>query len=117
MSKVKGKTREEIINNLAERIDKFEQYNAPHSQAIAVMALHLANRLGLSQADAKAIAEAARLHDIGLYAMSPAYHTAPVALRFEQRLDLWRHSIIGEQEMAKREASRYAQLLVRWHHE
>lgn len=117
MSKVKGKTREEIINNLAERIDKFEQYSIPHSQAMADMALHLANRLGLSQADAKAIAEAARLHDIGLYAMSPAYHTTPAALRFEQRLDLWRHSIIGEQEMAKREASRYAQLLVRWHHE
>jgi len=39
------------------------------------------------------------------------------ALRFQDRLDLWRHSIIGEQEMAKREASRYAQLLVRWHHE
>jgi hypothetical protein len=117
VSKVKGKTREEIINNLAERIDKFEQYSTPHSQAMAEMALHLANRLGLSQADAKAIAEAARLHDIGLYALSPAYHATPAALRFEQRLDLWRHSIIGEQEMAKREASRYAQLLVRWHHE
>jgi hypothetical protein len=117
VSKVKGKTREEIINNLAERIDKFEQYTTPHSQIMADMALHLANRLGLSQADTKAIAEAARLHDIGLYAMSPAYHTTPTALRFEQRLDLWRHSIIGEQEMAKREASRYAQLLVRWHHE
>lgn len=117
MSKVKGKTREEIINNLAERIDKFEQYAAPHSQAMADMALHMANRLGLSQADAKAIAEAARLHDIGLYAMAPTYHANAAALRFEQRLDLWRHSIIGEQEMAKREASRYAQLLVRWHHE
>jgi hypothetical protein len=117
VSKVKGKTREEIINNLAERIDKFEQYAAPHSQAMADMALHMANRLGLSQADAKAIAEAARLHDIGLYAMAPTYYANPAALRFEQRLDLWRHSIIGEQEMAKREASRYAQLLVRWHHE
>jgi HD-GYP domain-containing protein (c-di-GMP phosphodiesterase class II) len=113
VSKGKGKTREEIINNLAERIDKFERYANPHSQAMADMALHLANRLGLSQADAKAIAEAARLHDIGLYTMSPAYHATAAALRFTERLDLWRHSIIGEQEMAKREASRYAQLLVR----
>jgi hypothetical protein len=117
VSKGKGKTREEIINNLAERIDKFERYTNPHSQAMADMALHLANRLGLSQADAKAIAEAARLHDIGLYTMSPAYHATSATLRFTERLDLWRHSIIGEQEMAKREASRYAQLLVRWHHE
>jgi hypothetical protein len=117
VSKVKGKTREEMVQNLAVRIDKFEQYGAPHSQAMAEMALHLANRLGLSQADAKAITEAARLHDIGLYAMTPVYHATASALRFEQRLDLWRHSIIGEQEMAKAEASRYAQLLVRWHHE
>jgi hypothetical protein len=117
VSKVKGKTREEVINNLAERIDKFEQYTTPHSQAMADMARHLARRLGLSQADAAIISEAARLHDIGLLAMAPAYHGSPAAPRFEERLDLWRHSIIGEQEMAKREASRYAQLLVRWHHE
>jgi HD-GYP domain-containing protein (c-di-GMP phosphodiesterase class II) len=117
VSKVKGKTREEVINSLAERIDKFEKYSTPHSQAMADMAMHMARRLGLSQADANVIAEAARLHDIGLLALSPAYHAAPTAPRFEERLDLWRHSIIGEQEMAKREASRYAQLLVRWHHE
>jgi hypothetical protein len=117
VSKGTGKTREEIINNLGERIDKFERYAGAHSQAMADMALHLANRLGLSQGDARAIAEAAHLHDIGLYSMSPAYHSGPATLRFEERLDLWRHSIIGEQEMAKREASRYAQLLVRWHHE
>ncbi|HKF56649.1 MAG TPA: HD domain-containing phosphohydrolase, partial [Blastocatellia bacterium] len=35
----------------------------------------------------------------------------------EQRMDLWRHSIIGEQAMARRNASRHSQLLVRWHHE
>lgn len=117
MSKAQGKTREEILDSLAERIDKFESYSTPHSRALAQLATWLARRFGLAAAEVTAIAEAARLHDIGLYAMSPLYHSSPGVLRFEDRLDLWRHSIIGEQEMAKREFSRHAQLLVRWHHE
>jgi len=77
----------------------------------------LARRMGLAETDISAIVEAARLHDIGLYAMSPSYHASPGPLSFEQRLDLWRHSVVGEQQMSKREAARHAQLLVRWHHE
>jgi hypothetical protein len=113
----KGKTREEIINRLADRIDTFEKYDQPHSRLMAELAEHLARRFGLATIDVDAIAEAARLHDIGLYAMSPAYHSLSRPLSFEARLDLWRHPIIGEQQMAKRDASRHAQLLVRWHHE
>ena len=117
METAKGKTREEIINRLADRIDSFEQYNQPHSRLMAALAWHLARRFGLAAADTDAIVEAAMLHDIGLYAMSPAYHSLPRPLGFEARLDLWRHPVIGEQQMAKRDAMRHAQLLVRWHHE
>jgi len=113
----KGKTREEIINRLADRIDSFEKYTQPHSRLMAALALHLARRFGLAAADVDAIVEAAMLHDIGLYAMSPSYHSLPRTLAFEARLDLWRHPVIGEQQMAKRDAMRHAQLLVRWHHE
>lgn len=117
MSKAQEKSRDEIINTLVSRIDKFEKYSIPHSQSMSELAAHLGRRFGLADADVEAIAEAARLHDIGLYAMSPAYHSSAKALRFEERLDLWRHPVIGEQEMAKRDCSRHAQLLVRWHHE
>ncbi|HJZ69864.1 MAG TPA: HD domain-containing phosphohydrolase [Blastocatellia bacterium] len=117
METSRGKTREEIINRLADRIDSFEKYTQPHSRLIAELATRLARRFGLASADVDAIGEAAMLHDIGLYAMSPAYHSAPRTLSFEARLDLWRHPVIGEQQMGKREANRHAQLLVRWHHE
>jgi hypothetical protein len=113
----KGKTREDIINRLADRIDSFEKYNQPHSRLMAELAAHLARRFGLATPDVDAITEAAMLHDIGLYTMSPAYHAFPRPLSFEARLDLWRHPVIGEQQMAKRDAMRHAQLLVRWHHE
>ncbi|MFY9611764.1 MAG: HD domain-containing phosphohydrolase [Blastocatellia bacterium] len=117
METAKGKTREEIINRLADRIDSFERYSQPHSKLMAELATRLARRLGLTESDISAVAEAALLHDIGLYAMSPAYCHSQGALSFQERLDLWRHPVIGEQQMAKREASRHAQLLVRWHHE
>jgi hypothetical protein len=113
----KGKTREETITRLAERIDRFEKYSPPHARVMAELAARLARRLGLGQSDINSIAEAAFLHDIGLYSMSPAYHSSPGPLSFDERMDLWRHSIIGEQQMSKRDATRHAQLLVRWHHE
>jgi len=113
----KGKTREETINRLADRIDTFEKYTQPHSRLMTALATSLARRFGLAAADVEAIAEAAMLHDIGLYAMSPAYHSLARPLNFEARLDLWRHPVIGEQQMSKRDAGRHAQLLVRWHHE
>jgi hypothetical protein len=113
----RGKSRQEFISKLAERIDSFENYSRSHSKLMASLATQLARRFGLTQPDISAIAEAALLHDIGLYAMAPAYQLAARPLTFEERMDLWRHPIIGEQQMAKRDATRHAQLLVRWHHE
>jgi len=113
----KGKTREDAINRLGDRIDTFEKYTQPHSRLMAELAGHLARRFGLAPSDIDAITEAAMLHDIGLYTMAPSYHAVPRPLSFEARLDLWRHPVIGEQQMAKRDSLRHAQLLVRWHHE
>jgi HD-GYP domain-containing protein (c-di-GMP phosphodiesterase class II) len=39
------------------------------------------------------------------------------SLTDEERLDLARHPVIGEQEAARASAGRPVQLLVRWHHE
>ena len=117
METAKGKTREETINKLADRIDSFERYTQPHSRLMAELAAHIARRFGLATSDVDAIIEAAMLHDIGLYAMSRAYNALPRPLSFEERLDLWRHPVIGEKQMVERDALRHAQLLVRWHHE
>ena len=63
METAKGKTREEIINRLADRIDSFERYLQPHSKLMAELATHLARRLGLTEPDKSAVAEAALLHE------------------------------------------------------
>ncbi|HEY6330126.1 MAG TPA: HD domain-containing phosphohydrolase [Blastocatellia bacterium] len=117
MGTATGKPREQITTRLAQYIDNFEKYSRPHSRLIADLSAQLANRIGVVTSDINAIAEAALLHDIGLYQMAPAYLAGTGPLSLEERIDLWRHPIIGEQEMAKRSASRHSQLLVRWHHE
>ena len=61
--------------------------------------------------------EAALVHDVGAMLMNREYIKTNRLLREEERLDMQRHTVIGEQEAAKRGLSRAVQLLVRWHHE
>jgi putative nucleotidyltransferase with HDIG domain len=107
----------ESLLKLAHTIDQFEQYTRSHAARMSQLAELIAVRLGLSGADLNAIKLAALLHDIGELAMdAPAVRTTG-PLEFKHRIELWRHPIIGEQQLAKRGLSRQVQLLVRWHHE
>ena len=49
--------------------------------------------------------------------MNREYIRASRLLREEERIDMQRHTVIGEQEAARRGLSRAVQLLVRRHHE
>ena len=55
METVKGKTREELISKLADRIDNFEKYPHPHSHLMAELAVIVARRLSLTETDIHAI--------------------------------------------------------------
>ena len=67
--------------------------------------------------DRKSLRVAALLHDLGETAMEREYISRPEVLTEEERIDLTRHPVIGEQEATRAGASRAAQLLIRWHHE
>ena len=60
---------------------------------------------------------AARMHDLGEVAMEREYIKRAGPLTAEEKIDLERHPVIGEQEAARASADRDVQLLVRWHHE
>lgn len=107
----------ESLIKLAHTIDMFEQYMRPHASQIARMAEALALRVGILAADLNALKIAALMHDIGEMIMdSPALRKSGY-IDFKHKIELWRHPIIGEQQLAKRELPKQAQLLVRWHHE
>ena len=98
-------------------MDAFEGYPHPHGQRIAVIADALAERFNFASHDRAALTQAALVHDIGAMLMNRDYIKTNRSLLEDERLDMQRHTVIGEQEAAKRGLSRAVQLLVRWHHE
>lgn len=103
---------------IAADADRFEAYAAgAHAARIAFFADALAIKFGLAAHDRFLLRQAALFHDAGEAAMNRDYIRAERVLRADERADLQRHPIVGEQEAAKRGLSRAVCLLVRWHHE
>ena len=107
----------EAFLELAKTADRFEQYDNPHAQRIAIIADELALVFHLARHDRGSLQAAALLHDLGEVAMERDYIQSARPLSAEERLDLARHPVIGEREASRVGADRAAQLLVRWHHE
>ena len=107
----------EAFVQLANTSDRFEQYEHPHATRIATIADELAKLFHLARQDRGSLRVAALLHDLGEVAMERDYIQSSQALTTNDRIDLFRHPVIGEREASRAGADRAAQLLVRWHHE
>lgn len=107
----------EAFTQLARTVDRFERYENPHAQRVATIADEIAHAFHLARHDRGSLYAAALLHDLGEAAMERDYIQADRALTADERIDLWRHPVIGEREASRAGADRAAQLLVRWHHE
>jgi len=107
----------EAFLQLAKTVDRFERYENPHAQRVAVIADEIALAFHLARHDRGSLHAAALLHDLGEAAMERDYIQARNGLSAEERVDLARHPVIGEREASRAGADRAAQLLVRWHHE
>jgi putative nucleotidyltransferase with HDIG domain len=108
---------EEKLLDLSTQIDEFEGYSHAHGLRIAEIADSIATGFGIEQQDRFVLQQAALIHDIGEMAMNRGYIRESRSLTPDERLDMQRHTVIGEQEAAKRGFTRGVQLLVRWHHE
>jgi HD-GYP domain-containing protein (c-di-GMP phosphodiesterase class II) len=105
------------LAQISAAMDEFEGYAHPHGRRIAVIADAIAEKFNFSSHDRQALRQAALVHDIGEMVMNREYIKASRLLREEERIDMQRHTVIGEQEAARRGLGRAVQLLVRWHHE
>ena len=108
---------EDKLLQIAAATDKFEGYAHPHAARIAIIADVLAQKFNLASHDRFSLQQAALVHDIGEALMNREYFKVDRPLRIEERVDMQRHPVIGEQEAAKQGFPRAVQLLVRWHHE
>lgn len=102
---------------LAEAADQFERYENPHAARIAAIADEMARVFQMARRDRRSLGGAALMHDLGEVAMERDYISRAGSLTEDERIDLARHPVIGEQEAARAGADRATQLLVRWHHE
>lgn len=107
----------ERLMKLALETDRIEGYTEPHAVMIARLAETVGRQVGLHGQDLTALKFAALAHDIGERGLKRNYLLQPNALSWEERLDLWRHPILGEQSAAELQLPRQAQLLIRWHQE
>lgn len=107
----------EAFVRLASATDDFEAYAHPHATRIARLADEVARLFHLGRHDRFSLRIAALAHDLGESAMERDYIKRNGPLNEEERLDLARHPVIGEQEAARAGADRGAQLIVRWHQE
>src|SRR5258706_4269343 len=106
-----------VFRRLGRKTDEFEVFQHAHAERIATLADEIANLFNLASKDRQSLRGAALLHDLGEATMERDYIKRPGTLTDEERLDLARHPIIGEQEAAKSGGDRATQLIVRWHHE
>ena len=107
----------DAFTQLASATDEFEQYKSLHAGRIAELADEIAQHFLLASRDRRSLRAAALLHDLGEAAMERDYIQRAAVLSDEERIDLARHPVIGEQEAARVGADRATTLLVRWHHE
>jgi HD-GYP domain-containing protein (c-di-GMP phosphodiesterase class II) len=108
---------DERLLRIAPQVDEFEGYADAHGRRIATIAEALGSAFNLASRDRFILGQAALVHDIGELKMNRDYIRSPRGLTADERLDLQRHPVIGEQETAKLGLPRGVQLLVRWHHE
>jgi len=113
----KHRVAREAYLQLAAAADEFEQYAHPHAARIAAIADRIGEQFHLAPQDRRSLRRAAYMHDLGEVAMERDYIQRAGPLTDEERADLSRHPVIGEQEAARASADRAVQLLVRWHHE
>jgi len=108
---------DERMLKIARATDEFEGYRHAHAARLAAISEALAQKFNLASHDCYSLRQAALVHDIGEPLMNREYIKSNRLLRDDERVDMQRHTVIGEQEAAKRGWNRAVQLLVRWHHE
>lgn len=108
---------DEKLLRLSAQMDRFEGYDGDHGVRISSISDSLAAGFNLASRERSLLRQAALLHDIGEMSMNREYIRSTRVLALNERIDLQRHPVIGEQETAKLGLPRGVQLIVRWHHE
>jgi putative nucleotidyltransferase with HDIG domain len=102
---------------LVATLDARDRYTAGHSTAVAIYARDIAKRMGLSEVEQELVHLCGLVHDVGKIGLAAGLLEKPGALTLEERREMERHSVIGEEIL--RNVDDYGEIssIVRHHHE
>lgn len=102
---------------LVATLDARDRYTAGHSAAVAIYARDIARRMGLSEREQELAHLCGLVHDVGKIGLPAGLLEKPGALTRDERREMERHSVIGEQIL--RNVDDYGEIasVVRSHHE
>jgi putative nucleotidyltransferase with HDIG domain len=102
---------------LVATLDARDRYTAGHSTAVAIYARDIAKRMGLPDHQQELVHLCGLVHDVGKIGLPAGLLEKPGALTLEERREMERHSVIGEEIL--RNVDDYSEIaaIVRHHHE
>ena len=102
---------------LVATLDARDRYTAGHSTAVAIYARDIATRMGLTEREQQLAHVCGLVHDVGKIGLPPGLLEKPGALSLEERREMERHSVIGEEIL--RNVDDYGEIaaIARHHHE
>jgi HD-GYP domain-containing protein (c-di-GMP phosphodiesterase class II) len=105
------------VRALAGAVEARDAYTAHHAERVAAYAVEIAAAIGLASDGSPALEYGFLLHDIGKIGVSDAILFKPGALSAQEREEMQRHPVIGEEIVREIEFLAPALEIVRHHHE
>lgn len=106
-----------VVTALANAVEAKDTPTELHCQRLAHLAIRLARRVGLPDAELDAVAYGALLHDVGKIGIHDAILTKPGPLSDDEWVLMRRHPVIGERICAPLAAFAAFGPIIRHHHE
>lgn len=108
-----------FATRLVEMLEANDPYTANHSLWVATYSRDIAVRMGLTEGEQNLVHLCALVHDIGKYRLPTALIQKPGKLTLEERREMEKHPVYGEELLREVEVEDYEKIgpIVRHHHE
>lgn len=107
----------DTVEFLADIVDRRDHYTYEHSLRVAALAKRIAARLGLPEDEQAAVAQAARVHDLGKLGIRDGLLYKPEKLTAHELDEVRKHSVIGAEIVGKLPEYVHGKEYILFHHE